>query len=531
MTALAGNNTDGKGALRDRYLVFTAFMSGAAIMVLELIGSRVIGPPFGVSLFVWTSLITVTLVSLALGYWIGGRVADRRNSHAALFSIIFIAGVFVLLIPLGKTFVIEQSLSLGLRAGSLVSSTVLFGPPLFFLGMVTPFTVKLYMAAGHSEVGKTVGWLYAVSTCGSFLGTVLTGFVLIPNLGVNNIIYLSSMVLLSLTAAYWALFRGKAYFAAIALLPAVLLLLPKDLPSVTRPDGTRVDLLMNADSAYGQIKVVDYSYGDSHLREFLLENMIQGAIDVNSGLSVSKYTYYIEQLARAYKGDAQRALVIGLGSGIIPGRFNNYGIKTDSVEINKAVVETASRFFSYDTAKNPTYVEDGRYFLKSSAEPYDIIVLDAFSGDTPPSHLVSLESFELMKKRLSTGGVLLINFVGGNHEEDRVVPSSLYGTLKKIFQHVDVYAGSEYSSGDSRVVNLIFAAYETERPLDETAIKDVYPPFEEDVRTLLGKKIPFSAGSILFTDNYNPIDFYDRKTRERFRTSVINSSDRGIVID
>jgi MFS family permease len=148
-------------------------------MVVELLGSRIIGPTFGVSLFIWTSLITVTLVSLALGYWLGGKLADHKNSPSVLFTIILIAGLFLLLVPLIKGFVIANALFLDLRFGSLLSSSILFGPPLFLLGMVSPYIVKLSFE-DSTTIGKTVGWLYAISTAGSVVGTVFTGFLLIP---------------------------------------------------------------------------------------------------------------------------------------------------------------------------------------------------------------------------------------------------------------------------------------------------------------------------------------------------------------
>ncbi|MBI4949948.1 MAG: fused MFS/spermidine synthase [Deltaproteobacteria bacterium] len=521
-----------KGEGSNKYLVFTAFACGSIVMVVELIGSRVIGPPFGVSLFVWTSLITVTLVSLALGYWLGGRLADRYGSHGALFTVIFLAGLSLLAVPVIKGTVIGLSLSLGLRAGSLVSSTVLFGPPLFLLGMVAPYTVKLYMGDGRDGIGRTVGWLYAVSTAGSFVGTVSTGFILIPNIGVNNIIYLSSASLILIGALYWLLFRRKAYALAVVAVPLVLLLFPKDLPSVVRPDGTKAALVVNEDSAYGQIKVVDYTYGDQLVREFLLENMIQGAVDLRTGLSVSKYTYYIEKLSRAYNPSAKRALVIGLGSGIVPNRLHKlYGIKTDVVEINPSVVLTAARYFAYDKSLHPTFIEDGRYFLNASTEPYDIIVLDAFSGDTPPSHLISLEAFKLVRKRLAVDGVLIINFVGSNMPEDLAAPSSLLRTLKEVFPRIDVYTSVEYSAPAPRVVNMIFAATLVERPINDSYEARVHPAFEEDVRALLSRKIELPLGETLFTDDFNPVDFQDFKTRERFRFSVIATSDREIVLD
>jgi predicted membrane-bound spermidine synthase len=516
----------------NRYLVFNAFVCGGVIMVVELLGSRIIGPPFGVSLFVWTSLITVTLVSLALGYWLGGRLADSKNSHSSLFAVIMLAGLWVAFIPLVKGFVIGHTLVLGLRAGSLACSTALFGPPLFLLGMVSPYTVKLYMSEASREVGRTVGWLYAVSTCGSFLGTVLAGFVLIPGLGVNNITYLSALTLMSLSAGYWLLYRKKALAAALTAVPVALLLIPQELPSITRPDGTKVNMLVNDDSAYGQIKVVDYVYGDKRLREFLLENMIQGAVDVNSGLPISRYTYYVEQLARTYRPDAKEALVIGLGSGIIPERFSRYGIRTDVVEINPGVVEAAKKYFSFDDEKNPTFVEDGRNFLKSGAGPYDIVFLDAFSGDTPPSHLVSVESFELAKGKLSEGGVVIINFISGNQPEDKVVPSSLYGTLKKVFNGVDVYVGNEYFSPEPRVVNMIFVAHDGRGAAGAGFVPaDAYPQFLDDLKGLYSRKVEFAPGPFVFTDDYNPIDFYDSSARERFRSHTISSTDSEIITD
>lgn len=500
------------------------------VMVIELLGSRIIGPPFGVSLFIWTSLITVALVSLALGYWFGGALADRKTSHGALFAVIFLAGVFVLLIPLTKGFIISAALILGLRAGSLASSVALFGPPLFLLGIVSPYIVRLYLNA-EMGVGRTVGRLYAVSTFGSFIGTVMTGFVLIPGLGVNNIIYLTSFILFALSAGYWAFFRRRALVAAVLAIPVVLAAAPSELPSKIRPDGTKVSVIEKKDSPYGQIKIVDYSYGDVTFREFLLENMIQGAVDVSTGLPISKYTYYAEQLALAYAREPKQALVIGLGSGILPRRFSAYGIETDVVEIDPGVVEAASRHFSYDTDRHRTFIQDGRYFLRSPGKAYDVIFVDAFSGDTPPSHLVSMESFELMKKRLTGHGVLVMNFVGENRAGEGLVPSIVKETLGRVFPNVEVYASSGYFSDTPTVVNMIFVAYDGERTVDAGFMpRDFYPEYLEDLKGIYSRKVSLGKSDLLFTDDYNPIDFYDLGTRELFRESIIASTDREIFI-
>ena len=197
----------------------------------------------------------------------------------------------------------------------------------------------------------------------------LTGFVLIPGLGVNNIIYLTAFILFALSAGYWAFFRQRLFAALALAVPVILAASPADLPSKVRTDGIKVTVIEKRDSPYGQIKVVDYSYGDATYREFLLENMIQGTVDTSTGLPVSRYTYYAEQLGFAYSPESRRALVIGLGSGILPQRFSSYGMETDVVEIDPGVVETASKHFSYDGARHRTFIQDGRYFLNSAGKP------------------------------------------------------------------------------------------------------------------------------------------------------------------
>lgn len=514
------------------FLVFTAFTCGAVIMVVELLGSRIIGPSFGVSLFIWTSLIAVTLVSLALGYWLGGKLADHKNSSTVLFTIILIAGLTLLLIPLSKGFIINNALALGLRLGTLASSLILFSPPLFLLGMVTPYIVKLSFDEG-ANIGKTVGWLYAISTTGSVIGTILTGFVLIPNLGVDNIIYLSSLILISLNAIYWLFFKKKYRYLSLLIIPIALMFLPDRQITLVREDGTNVSVKVHIDSPYGQIKVVDYSYEDTLYREFLIENIIQGGIDVKSGLSIFLYQYHIEQLAHAYANNARNALIIGLGAGIVPQRFKDfYNIKSDVAEIDEMVVNTAKEYFFFDPDEGSVFTLDGRYYLKSTNKRYDIIVLDAFSGDSPPSHLVSLEAFDLMRKRLTRDGVLLINFLGINKKENTFVLSSLSKTLREVFNFVDVYVSDKYYNESPQIINYTFVAYQENK--DKEKMVTIKPPifasFTKDLEGLLNRQITLSGDAIVLTDDYNPIDFYDMRTRERLREATMRTTDKAVAV-
>ena len=284
------------------YLIATTALCGALVMVLEVLGSRVIGPFFGVSLFVWTSLITVAMVALAFGYAIGGHLSDRKSSPDWLYGIIMLAGILVILIPALKGPILQISLPLGLRWGSLVSAFLLFGPSLFLLGCVSPYVIKIAAREMHN-IGRTVGSFYAISTIGSVVGTLLTGFVLIAHLGVNRIFLLTGTLLIALGVIYFVFMRKKYAALLTALIP--FLFVPDSVSvSKTMPNGTHVERIANHDSFYGNLKVVDYSYQKAHTREMIIDGLIQGGMDMSSKLSVYEYPYLLQFLpskARYYK--------------------------------------------------------------------------------------------------------------------------------------------------------------------------------------------------------------------------------------
>ncbi len=173
--------------MRRGYLYFSISVSGASVLAIEILGTRIIGPFYGVDIFVWSALITVTLAALAAGYWLGGVWADRKASYARFASLFVAAGLLILLAPAARSPIIEVSRSLDRRAAVLASSLALFFPPLAILGMVSPCALKL-RAQYLDEVGRTAGNLYAVSTLAGVGGSLLMGFVLVPNVGVSRLV-------------------------------------------------------------------------------------------------------------------------------------------------------------------------------------------------------------------------------------------------------------------------------------------------------------------------------------------------------
>lgn len=526
--------TDTQQAERSRslliYLLVTAVISGALVMLVQVLGSRVIGPFFGVSLFVWTSLITVTLLALSGGYAIGGMLSDRFQRPEVLYGIIFTAGLLVLLIPLLKSPVLKACLPLGLRGGAFASTLILFGPVLLLLGCVSPYLVKL-TASKLKNIGRVVGSLYALSTLGSTVGTVVTGFVLIAYLSVDQIFALAGGLLITLSVVYFVAFQRR-WAALLLLIFPFLLYQPQTPVSVTRADGTQVDLVHRADNYYGDIKVVDYSFGKTHYREMIIDGMIQGGIDLADKQSIYEYNYYIQFLSRMLVPEGKDCLVIGLGLGAIPTWYEQQGIRCDIVDINPAVVEIARDYFNFQHSGD-MFIEDARYYLNSTDRRYDYIVLDVFSGDVTPAHLLSVEALSLMRERLAPGGVLAVNLIGSLKQETYMT-ASVIKTLQAAFDEVDVFPAFDPQKSEMSVGNIALMAYQGPTrtlQVDHTRFQ-THASVQLAVFANLGRKFEFPPGTpaIVLTDDYNPIDFFDGWLRETVRGMILETTDWDILI-
>ncbi len=506
-------------------LLVTALVCGATVMVVEVLGSRVIGPFFGASLYVWTSLITVTLVALAAGYWGGGVLSDRsRTSIDWLYLLIGLAGVFILLVPLLKIPVIKLVLPLGLRFGSLASAGLLFGPALILLGMVSPLIVRNAIRETAS-IGRTVGLFSSVSTVGSFVGTVCTGFVLIAYFNVDRIFVVTGGVLLLLSVMYAGIYRR--FWLCVPLL-FVPFLVPEAgaLHSKLLPGGTRVSRIFFKDTFYGNMQVLEYSFGDRRTRELIVDATIQGGIDVVSGASVYEYPYFQQFIPRAINPNGKECLVIGLGAGVIPMWYEQQGVRTDVVDIDPHVFDVARRFFSFRIG-GESIVDDARYFLNRPGKRYDYVIIDVFNGDNTPFHVLSKEALMTVKQRMAPGGVLGIN-LWGNLKSDTYMTASIVRTLKEVFRTVDIYPGFDNAASEG-IGNLEVFAYEMAPVTIHAAALAGYSvhPLADNVRQLMHKKFefPVDTPAITLTDGYNPIDFYDVKTREINRKRIIDATD------
>ena len=513
------------------YLVLTAALCGALIMVIEILGSRVIGPFFGVSLFVWTSLITVTLIALAVGYAAGGLLSDKKGTPEYLYGIILLAGVFVLMIPLLKGFVLKAALPLGLRSGAFLSSLVLFGPSLFLLGCVSPYVIKI-AAREMQNIGRTVGLFYAISTIGSFVGTVLTGFIFIAYFSVNQIFSVIGAILICLSAGYFMFSKAKLSASAFILLP--LLLYHGDAPvSKFRKSGTKVTTVFGKDTFYGNVKVVDYTFEDQHMRELMIDGQIQSAIDMKNRMPVFASPYFLEVVPYSINPAGKTCLCIGLGAGVVPVWFESKGIKTDVVDIDPDVVKIARDYF-YFSLQGDVIISDARYYLNTSEKKYDYVVMDVFNGDTTPGHIVSIEALQLIRSRLTERGILAMNVIGSLKNEN-FMTASLIRTLESVFATVRIYPNFIPEAHDG-IGNITVVAYNFPfRSVDLKSLTAGFPVHRlvyEQFSSTIGRTFSFPQGTkaIILTDSYNPIDFYDIGLKERLRMRIFDFTDWEVLL-
>ena len=512
------------------YLSGTALLCGAGVMLVEVLGARLIGPFFGVSLFVWTSLIGVTLAALALGYLFGGRLADRYQSADVLYAGVLLAGILVALIPLLKAPVLSAAVPLGLRGGAMVSAFVLFAPSLLLLGAVSPWLLRI-AARELGNIGRVAGGLYALSTLGSFVGTLATGFFLIGVLGVERIFQLAGLALVTWGVGYFGLYRNRWSVAVAMLIP--LLTGTAGLPQPRQmADGTEVALVASRDSFYGSIKVVDYRHGAMHTRELIIDGLVQGGIDMGTGQSVYEYAYLLEHLPVALNPGGRRCLVIGLGAGVVPRGFRARGIATDVVDIDPEVVRMAQMHFALDPSL-PVVIADARYFLASTAQSYDYVVLDVFTGDTTPGHLLSLEAMQLIRARMNAGGILAINLVGDIGPRGRMT-ASVVRTLRAVFDRVEVRP-TFVPEQDGSIGNLVLIALAGPgAPFGVELLEalTVHPLAARGVHHALTHRVEPSATAqaVLLTDDFNPIDLEDLAVKERVRRQILESTDWSILL-
>lgn len=507
------DNTRGHPPLTrtDRWLFYaTASLTGATVMMIELLGTRIIGPYYGVSMIVWSSLLSTALLALSVGYLVGGRLADTapwlRLSH-----ILLVTAVLIGVIPLLSKPVQLASNGLGLRGGALLSALVLFTPCLLTLGMVGPYVIKT-VTRGLERVGRTAGTVYAISTLGSVFGTLVLGFFLLPLFGTETIVVSLSFLMLAMAFAL-ALYERRRLKSDHSLvvwgvstgLLAVALLLGVG-TAIGERDYPGSEVVFEAETHYGWVRVIDQP--ERGVRWLMSGGSTIGAEDLETGLGLLGYQQVVGQLPRFHPaGDS--ALLVGLGSGHLVNAYAGFGVRTDAIEIDPAVAHAAQAYFSFQPTGD-VIVGDARYRIQQLNRRYDLIVHDCFTGGAEPIHLLSLEMFQTLKARLKPGGVLALNFVGLTHEGQQAPVEAVANTLDQVFEHRRTFV----SSPEATFNDFVFVV--SDAPLE---LSGPEPPR----RWLEAREVNVEGDTeLVITDDFNPLETLHIAKAEYYRNLLID---------
>lgn len=487
-------------------------------MMIELLGTRIIGPFYGVSIYVWSSLISVALVALALGYYIGGNIADKFD-FIRLPHIIALSALFIAIIPLISHAVLVTTEALGLRAGAFTSTLLLFAAPLTLLGMVSPYAIKL-TADRLEGVGSASGSIYAVGTLGSFIGTLLLGFFLLPLVGSRSIIQ-SISILLLLLAILFAVYEFRRTPKKVSLMVTLLVssLTTASLFAAYR-SSTSIDdfhVQLETDSVQGWVRVVDQP--DKNIRWLMSDGSTIGAASLSTGNGLLAYQQFVS-LIPAFNHEASNALVIGLGAGHLLNYFSAQDIETDAIEIDQAVVDAAINHFNFESSGD-VIVGDARYEIKRMDKRYDFIVHDCFTGGSDPSHLLSKEMFQSLQARLSDDGIIAITVVGFVKGENSAPAASIARTLDAVFEHTRAYVVSPGAEFD----DIIFLASNKPLVLEAQGV---------DLRTIEKLKqheFQFAkSDGLVITDDFNPLEYLQTPKTERYRELLVGRLGKELLL-
>ena len=558
-----------------RFLYVTAAVNGAAILVVEILGAEMLKPVMGTSHFVWTAQIGVTLMALATGYYLGGRWVDASPRLANLYYATLGAAVYLCAtVPLVKPVSYACLEKMNLAIASLLASAFLFLVPLALLAMTLPFLTRM-LTRSVDDVGGNVGRLSAISTVGSVAGTALISYLLIPNVHNTVSMQLTSGLLIGLSTIGLVIFGRKN---VTNLIMAALVIsgifayggwsrTMKPAPAIFSlefSDGAKIQLnqrqLARENSNYGELLVLERDFpielmlgvgpnavnysGEFQTtiirrRIYLNDLLTQNEYDPSAKKSLNLFTEMLHGLAHAYTPEIKEALCIGMGVGIVPMRLARENVMVDVVEINPVIVPLAEKWFDFDEGLlRQLYRQDGRLILNrlgQSQAKYDTILLDAFLGESSPSHLMTTEAFRSMADCLRDKGTLVINSFGRDLDEETVMDdtkrvfnkkqdfltASLFNTLKTVFEDVRIHG-----AGGGNV--FFVAANHTlpeEPPVFDFSNSHVYLTGHYDTRSQPAAALHRtwtvdSTVGLVLTDDFNPVESRDAANREALRRDL-----------
>ena len=485
-------------------LGLVVFLCGASLMILELVGSRVLAPYVGSSTIVWTSLIGIILAFLSLGYFWGGKIADKEATYTKLALIIFLSAFFVFLI----TIINRPILSFvrfninNVYVGAIIATVILFSIPSFLLGVVSPYAITLKLE-DLNRVGRTAGNLYALSTIGSIIGTFSAGFWLIPFFGTIKVLFFVSAVLI--LAAILAFSKELNKKEVLGLILIIVLITPFFYVSSLREVDSRI---VDIDTEYNRIHVFKARLANNPRPALILTT---DPFSIQSGMYLDKDDELLFEYLKYYKlsdyfvPNLKSVLLLGGAAYAYPKDFlkNHENATIDVVEIDRGMTDIARKYFNLeDNQRLNIYHQDGRVFLNNNQKKYDVILLDAFTSRlSVPYQLTTIETARKVHENLNNDGVVIFNIVSSFIGEKSKFLQAEYITYKEIFPQV--YLFKIDNTDPEEIQNVILIAFKTDKiPVFESEDDEIDKRLKKIWKDEIKAEVP------ILTDDHAPVDYY-----------------------
>ncbi|MFC6716623.1 fused MFS/spermidine synthase [Natrialbaceae archaeon GCM10025810] len=514
-------------------------VSGVVSMGLQILAGRMVTPQFGDNIYTWGSVITVFLAALSLGYWRGGKRAATASIGNLAWLLLGTAGYVAVVVALGEL-ILSYSAAIPIppRFASLPGAIVLFGPPTYLLGLISPYAADLSIKRG---VGEASGHVYALGTIGSIVGSGAATYVLVPTLSIVQTGLLFGFLLVGAALVVAAVGDGSSAGPAAGEKSAsrsspsdetaspttVASVLVAGLLVVAAVGGSvgldpRGDVVYRTQTPYQELEVVD----DGDARTMYLDGARHSAMDLeNPERHVFDYTKYfhVPALMQDDPDDVDRVLFIGGGGYTGPKDYERrYDATVDVVEIDPEVTAAAERHFDLEHENDPdlnVHTEDGRQYLEDTDHEYDVIVVDAYKKDQVPFHLTTEEFMDLASDRLTDDGILLANVISAPSGSASDFYRAQYKTMDESFP--DVYTFRTSDSGS--VQNLEVVATNEETDFTEADLAARTDAFEREVGVDLSEEVdyymddPETDDVPVLRDDRAPVDsLLDPATGQRY---------------
>ena len=409
-----------QSTLRRNYLIL-ALIEGAAVMAVELLGAKMAAIYYGSSLYVWTSVLSITIGGLAAGYFLGGHLSGLRDSRKNINIAFLLAALLVLLMPSYANLVMKMAMVLGYQSGAVLSCLLFIFPIMVLFGTIPPNIINVITKEQGSS-GNDTGHVYTISTFGGIFMTLIIGFYAIPNWGLKTCAIAIASLLA--TVPFLNFLKSKIIYSLVILF-GLLFTSTLMLKPTGQKEISHVRVLHKSDGLMGQMLVADDLKTEK--RSLLVNNISQTFMHIPSGRSQWRYVHRMAMYA-SMMPTGSNVLLCGIGGGNLINEFSSLGFNIDAVDLDARMAKIAHKYFMM-TANANFFEDDARHYIRTCEKEYDIIILDMSAGENQPSNVYTLECFKEIRNLLSDQGVIFLHYQNALEGENSLAVKSLGKTL------------------------------------------------------------------------------------------------------